>query len=112
MSTFTLGEITLWLVLVACAGFALGWVVRELQVRATRSASTPVPMVEPVPEVEPQTLPEPEPEPEPKPLIKGKTSSMIYHPPASSSYARVKADVWFHTEQEAEAAGYRKPKNM
>ncbi|AWB91584.1 hypothetical protein C3E78_04770 [Aeromicrobium chenweiae] len=41
-------------------------------------------------------------------MIKGNTSSKIYHLPDSSSYARTKAGVWFRTEAEAEEAGFRK----
>lgn len=129
MSSYTIGEIAVWLLLTALIGFVLGWLVRELQVRAGRqtvveqapAAEVPIPDLEPTPEPEPATrAPEPEPatrEPEPEPatpeppLIKGKKSSMIYHTPSSGSYARTKADVWFHTEDEAVAAGFRKPKN-
>lgn len=111
MSTYTLGEITAWLLLTAVLGFALGWLVREIQVRAAgRKTATSLPTSEPA---EPESTPEPGPDPEPEPerIIKGKTKSMIYHTPQSGSYARTKADVWFATEDEAVAAGYRKPKN-
>jgi hypothetical protein len=40
--------------------------------------------------------------------IKGNASSMLYHTPASPSYKRLKAEVWFQTEEEARAAGYRR----
>lgn len=120
MSSYTIGEIVVWLLVTAVIGFVLGWLVRELQMRAGRQTVVePAPAAEvPLPEPEPTPEPEPspkEPEPEPAtpepPLIKGKKSSMIYHTPSSGSYARTKADVWFHTEDEAVAAGFRKPKN-
>lgn len=121
MSTYTIGEILAWLVLAGLLGFVLGWLVRELQLRAKRQAqvASPAPEQRPEPEPEPELEPEPEPEPEPdpepqpepEPSIKGKTSSMIYHSPDSPAYARTKADVWFRTPEEAEAAGFRKPKN-
>lgn len=45
--------------------------------------------------------------------IKGNKSSMgalIYHTPASLSYARTKPEACFATEADAEAAGYRAPR--
>ncbi|MFI5427680.1 hypothetical protein [Aeromicrobium sp. UC242_57] len=129
MSAYTLGEIAVWLVLAAVLGFVLGWLAREIQVRAGRRSAAPEvqpakpaePAAPAAPEetmesqpAEPEPEPEPEPELEPEPepaLIKGKKSSMIYHTPSSGSYARTKADVWFTTEDEAVAAGFRKPKN-
>lgn len=121
MSSYTIGEIVVWLLLTAVIGFVLGWLVRELQMRAGRqtvvepapAVEVPVSDPEPVPDPDPEPTPEPEPAPETPepPLIKGKKSSMIYHTPSSGSYARTKADVWFHTEDEAVAAGFRRPKN-
>jgi large subunit ribosomal protein L4 len=45
-------------------------------------------------------------------LIKGNADSMLYHVPGSAFYDRTEAEVWFHTEEEAEAAGYSKPKSQ
>jgi large subunit ribosomal protein L4 len=42
-------------------------------------------------------------------LIKGNADSMLYHVPGSSHYDRTKAEVWFDTEESAEAAGFQKP---
>lgn len=41
--------------------------------------------------------------------IKGNASSKLYHVPGSSFYDRTKAEVWFTTEEAAEAAGFQKP---
>ncbi len=41
--------------------------------------------------------------------IKGNAGSMLYHVPGSSFYSRTKAEVWFDTEDSAEAAGFSKP---
>ncbi|MCH7845385.1 MAG: 30S ribosomal protein S3 [Acidobacteria bacterium] len=38
--------------------------------------------------------------------IKGKESSMLFHRPDSSMYNRTKAEVWFNTEEAAQAAGF------
>jgi hypothetical protein len=44
--------------------------------------------------------------------IKGNRNSMIYHLPGCASYSRTKNNVeWFKTEEEAQAAGYRKARN-
>lgn len=43
-------------------------------------------------------------------LIKGNASSMIYHMPGGAYYDRTKAEAWFKTESEAQAAGYRRSK--
>jgi hypothetical protein len=45
--------------------------------------------------------------------IKGNRSSMIYHLPGCASYNRIedKNIVWFATNEEAEAAGFRMAKN-
>jgi large subunit ribosomal protein L4 len=45
-------------------------------------------------------------------LIKGNADSMLYHVPGSAFYDRTEAEEWFHTEEEAEAAGYSKPKSQ
>jgi len=45
--------------------------------------------------------------------IKGNVNSngeKIYHLPGTRDYARTKAEVWFATEEEAKAAGFRPPK--
>ena len=42
--------------------------------------------------------------------IKGNADSMLYHVPGSSHYNRTVAEVWFDTEEHAEAAGFQKPK--
>ncbi|MET0953427.1 MAG: hypothetical protein ABWX57_09075 [Aeromicrobium sp.] len=125
MSTYTVGEIVAWLAVTAILGFVLGWLARELALRSRaetlEAAAFPVPGP-----VAPEAGPDPDPEPEPVParlpatgdgppspehLIKGKTSSMIFHPPGSPSYARTSADTWFRTEEDAVAAGFRKPRN-
>jgi large subunit ribosomal protein L22 len=41
--------------------------------------------------------------------IKGNADSMLYHTPDSRYYAVTKAEVWFDTEENAEAAGFAKP---
>jgi len=50
----------------------------------------------------------------PSPDIKGNINSRgerIYHVPGSRYYDQTIAEVWFCTEEEAEAAGFRAPKN-
>ena len=41
--------------------------------------------------------------------IKGNADSMLYHTPDSRYYQVTKAEVWFDTEENAEAAGFSKP---
>ena len=41
--------------------------------------------------------------------IKGNADSMLYHVPGSRFYNQTVAEVWFATEEDAEAAGYSKP---
>jgi large subunit ribosomal protein L17 len=41
--------------------------------------------------------------------VKGNANSMLYHVPGSRSYEQTKAEVWFATEEDAEAAGFAKP---
>ncbi|USG63694.1 thermonuclease family protein [Brevibacillus ruminantium] len=51
--------------------------------------------------------------PSPDQLIKGNINSKgekIYHVPGSRNYDQTKAEVWFATEEEAQAAGFRAPK--
>ena len=42
--------------------------------------------------------------------IKGNANSMLYHRPDSSLYNRTKAEVWFKTEEDAGAAGFKMAK--
>jgi large subunit ribosomal protein L22 len=44
--------------------------------------------------------------------IKGNANSMLYHTPDSPFYERTVPEVWFATEDDAEAAGYSKPKSQ
>jgi len=124
VSGYTIGEIVVWLVLAAVLGFVLGWLMRG--VRAAESTE-PEPEPKPEPEPEPTRVEGPpspvEPDAHPgsaKPLpggdapspdytIKGKVRSMIYHAPQSPAYERTIADIWFKTEDDAVAAGFRKP---
>ncbi|OLF10953.1 50S ribosomal protein L17 [Actinophytocola xinjiangensis] len=41
--------------------------------------------------------------------IKGNADSMLFHTPGSAFYDRTVAEVWFRTEEDAEAAGFSKP---
>jgi large subunit ribosomal protein L17 len=41
--------------------------------------------------------------------IKGNTDSMLYHVPGSSHYSQTVAEVWFASEEAAEAAGFAAP---
>jgi len=41
--------------------------------------------------------------------IKGNADSMLFHVPGSRFYKQTKAEVWFATEEAAEAAGFSKP---
>lgn len=43
--------------------------------------------------------------------IKGNVESMLYHEPGSGHYASTKAEVWFATAADAEAAGFRAPRS-
>ena len=43
-----------------------------------------------------------------KGLIKGNASSKIFHLPGGAYYDKTKAEAWFKTEAEAQAAGYRR----
>ena len=44
--------------------------------------------------------------------IKGNADSMLYHGPDSPYYSRTIAEVWFATEEAAEAAGFSKPASV
>lgn len=100
---------------------------------APESTSEP----DPDPEPEPEPDPEPEPEPDPEPaaaivpgphpgsalpladgaapsdahVIKVSRGSKIFHAPSSPAYARTTAAFWFTSAEDAEAAGFRRPKN-
>ena len=63
MSTYTIGEIAIWLILAAVLGFALGWLVRELTARR-HVATVPVPDRAPAPSEPAAAKPEPS-KPEP-----------------------------------------------
>lgn len=39
--------------------------------------------------------------------IKGNEQSMLYHLPGSASYNRTVAEIWFRTQEEAQAAGFK-----
>ncbi len=41
--------------------------------------------------------------------VKGNADSMLYHNESSPSYGRTKAEVWFASDEAAEAAGFSKP---
>lgn len=45
--------------------------------------------------------------PSPQYTFKGKVASMLCHDESSPYYQRTRADVWFRSEQEAVAAGFR-----
>lgn len=45
--------------------------------------------------------------PGPEYTIKGNADSMLYHTPASPSYERTRAEVWFRSADEAVAAGFK-----
>ncbi|MCY7343866.1 MAG: hypothetical protein LH603_19050, partial [Pseudonocardia sp.] len=38
--------------------------------------------------------------------IKGNAGSMLYHTPASPYYSRIRAEAWFSSTEDAEAAGF------
>ena len=44
--------------------------------------------------------------------IKGNADSMLYHGPDSAYYGQTVAEVWFATEEAAEAAGFSKPASV
>ena len=45
--------------------------------------------------------------PGPEYPIKGNAQSKLFHPPTSPYYGRTRAEVWFRTPADAEAAGFR-----
>jgi hypothetical protein len=119
MSSYTIGEIGVWLLLTAVLAFALGWMSRELMVRS-RSADSRIAAPAPAAEAPPVTpgphpgsaLPLPDGSaPSAEHVIKVSRGSKIYHAPASPAYARTTATMWFTSAEAAEAAGFRKPKN-
>lgn len=44
--------------------------------------------------------------PGPEYTIKGKAASMLFHLPSSPYYQRTKAEIWFRTPEDAQAAGF------
>jgi large subunit ribosomal protein L22 len=44
--------------------------------------------------------------------VKGNADSMIYHNPESASYGTTEPEVWFATDEAAEAAGFARPKSQ
>jgi uncharacterized membrane protein len=44
--------------------------------------------------------------------IKGNQKSMLYHTPDSHSYGQTNAEIWFDTEESAQAAGYTKAEDI
>jgi len=44
--------------------------------------------------------------------IKGNSQSKLYHNEASSFYGRTKAEIWFASDEAAEAAGFSKPESQ
>lgn len=118
MSGYTIGEILVWLLIAAVLGFALGWLARELVHRRRRPTAAPTVAVPPP---EPAVDPGPHPgsalplagggQPAPDFVVKVSRGSKIYHAPSSPAYARTTAAMWFRRAEDAEAAGFRKPKN-
>ena len=121
MSAYTVGEIVVWLCLAALLGGVLGWLLRSLTIdRAPEVTRDPRPTT--AGEVPHEVAVDPGPYPRsakpaadggapgPEWTIKATTSSMIYRTPQSSSYDRTVAKVWFRTEADAVAAGFRPPK--
>jgi hypothetical protein len=139
MSSYTMGEILLWLLAAAALGFVLGWLVRELVMRRRHRPAGAAPAPAPVPS-EPEPEPQPEPvapepvvpepvavEPGPHPgsalpldggappspdhVVKVSKGSKIFHTPSSPAYGRTTAALWFESAEAAESAGFRPPKN-
>ena len=54
MSGYTIGEIVIWLVVAAALGFGLGWIARELLLRARSRAHDVSDVRPPVPVAEPE----------------------------------------------------------
>ena len=73
------------------AGVLLTWL--SLRPRLKRPSPEPVGVAE--------IFPDPEP-----PFIKANSHKMIFHMPDSPYYKRMKGDTFFHSVEEAEAAGY------
>jgi large subunit ribosomal protein L17 len=44
--------------------------------------------------------------------IKGNANSMLYHDPESPHYEQTDPEVWFATAEDAEAAGFSRPKTQ
>ena len=126
MSSYTIGEILLWLLAAAVLGFVLGWLVRELVLRRRHRPSSTAPgSVIPEPATPEVVVPAIEPgphagsalpldggeSPSPDYVVKVSKGSKIFHAPSSPAYGRTTEALWFETPEAAEAAGYRRPKN-
>ena len=107
-----------WLML----GLAVLALLGVLVVRRRPAGEAPTDVL---PEPEPQPEPEPAPTPTPEPAallssaeptadgsappgypVKGNRTSMLFHTTESPFYARTRADVWFDSEESAQAAGF------
>ncbi|QHE50764.1 hypothetical protein [Pontibacillus sp. HMF3514] len=84
------------------SGFLMGMVYSSASTRKTDTSKSPsVPATQ---ELAPTQQP-------PTPQIKGNRNGrgeLIYHVPGGQYYNRVKGQVFFQTEEEAQQAGYRK----
>lgn len=117
--SWVLGETWIWVLLAALlgAGVTVLYALRKVAVSTVR-ATTVVSPVDPVGRPEPAlVVPGPYPGsaaaredrsmPDGHP-IKGNARSMLFHTPTSPYYTRTVAEVWFDTEEHAEAAGFRR----
>lgn len=113
MSAYTISEIVVWLSLTAVLGVVLGWLLHSL-VSGRRSSAVPTTSSA---SVEPGRFPL-----SARPLadgtapsadyvVKGNERSMSFHTPDSPAYTRMAAETWFRTEDDAVAAGFRRPRN-
>lgn len=104
--------------LLSLLGFGLvGAGVAWLRLRTWRAESPIPPQAAPSPQDEAGVVPGPYPgsakplpdgaTPSPTYTVKGKEGSMLCHGPSSPYYKRTKADVWFRSEHDAVAAGFR-----
>lgn len=127
MSGYTVGEIVVWLLLAAVMGLALGWLLRELKYRSEHVAAVapsrmdgpdaPTP-TEPSPFARPTVIESAGhansarplaggKAPSPQHVVKANTDSMTYHVPGSPGYGPTIAELWFTSEADAVAAGFR-----
>lgn len=117
--SWVLGETWVWILLAALlgAGVTVLYTLRKVAVSTVR-ATTVVSPVDQVRRAEPaEVVPGPYPGsaaaredrsmPEGHP-IKGNARSMLFHTPTSPYYTRTVGEVWFDTEEHAEAAGFRR----